>query len=995
MSTNTLTSRLVVCAVLAVLTACGTVYSAVPDTVVQTVTSGSNTYTLRMTKQNFRGLNFEVLAQNSSGGYDPYDPGEVRTFLGTVDEDVSAVVAGFLRTDGVLRTAIFFDRGGTYYTEGESVVKTNGWATEAFAFPTTPTVTPGHAGSTMYEWGIGYDVDYNNFTKELQSSLADAVECVEVTNVFMALNFMQCGLVKPMVERVIIRTSQQHCPYYGTSGTALLPLLRDEWNNNQSDAMAYCYKAALGTSEIGGGVAYGNGKFTVNDTWGDLEIFYSVGRHELGHNWGVGDYDGGSPEGVTINCGNQYARWCGTGAQDILNHRDNYLLGSGYETNIGTYTAVDISPYASLDAATIGQGALTIIDAVANDHDGNADAIFLTGVFDVVSQNGGLVTLSSGTGPGGRDELQYTPPGVLGFDTFSYQIVDSTGMTQTGRVHIMIDELAIFIYPAEDAVIVGAQIDQFWVDYINSSGDYVEWTVDVAAAADYDLSWRYSLASGDRPLEIKVNGQVVDPSFSFPATGSFGTWDFTASLRVALNVGTNTVRATAIGSSGANIDYLKVTETIDTSGPQAPYFYYDPTDKPFALVGQSYNETLADTANDPDLNETLTFSKLTGPAWLNVASDGTLSGTPISADMGTNVFTVRVIDSTALTADTTLVIEVYQKTGEEIYEAEDAVYVGGIFGDSYGGYTGSGYVDYQNSSGDYVEWTVNASEAGLGSLEFRYALGSGDRPLEIMVNGQVVEPSLSFPSTGSFGTWDYTSILMVTLNAGDNTVQATAIASSGANVDHLKVGFYSTSGEDTTPPTPDPMTWATPPYATGSTSVAMVATTASDISGVEYYFTCTAGGGNDSGWQTSTAYEDTGLTPDTQYTYTVTARDLSTNQNTTAPSTGASATTNAPPDTAPPTPDPMTFATAPYATGSTSVAMVATTASDPSGVEYYFTCTAGGGNDSGWQDSTTYEDTGLTPDTQYTYTVTARDKSPAQNTTAASTAESATTDPFA
>jgi hypothetical protein len=101
------------------LLASGTVFSAVPDTLVQSVTSGSNTYTLRMTKQNFRGPNFEVLVQNSSGDYDPYDAGEVRTYLGTVDEDFSAVVAGYLRTDGVLRAAIFFDRGGTVLHRGQ------------------------------------------------------------------------------------------------------------------------------------------------------------------------------------------------------------------------------------------------------------------------------------------------------------------------------------------------------------------------------------------------------------------------------------------------------------------------------------------------------------------------------------------------------------------------------------------------------------------------------------------------------------------------------------------------------------------------------------------------------------------------------------------------------------------------------------------------------------------------------------------------------------
>jgi hypothetical protein len=171
----------------------------------------------------------------------------------------------------------------------------------------------------------------------------------------------------------------------------------------------------------------------------------------------------------------------------------------------------------------------------------------------------------------------------------------------------------------------------------------------------------------------------------------------------------------------------------------------------------------------------------------------------------------------------------------------------------------------------------------------------------------------------------------------------------------------------------------------------MVATTASDPSGVEYYFTCTAGGGHNSGWQSNPSYEDTGLQPATQYTYTVKARDLSVNLNETSASSPASATTN-PLDTTPPTPNPMTWATVPYATGASSIAMVATTASDPSGVEYYFTCTAGGGHSSGWQSSLSYEDTGLQPSTQYTYTVKARDLSANLNETTASSPASATTD---
>ena len=212
---------------------------------------------------------------------------------------------------------------------------------------------------------------------------------------------------------------------------------------------------------------------------------------------------------------------------------------------------------------------------------------------------------------------------------------------------------------------------------------------------------------------------------------------------------------------------------------------------------------------------------------------------------------------------------------------------------------------------------------------------------------------------------------------------------TGSGVD-IGIYEYITEANDTTAPSPDPMTWATDPYATGPTSISMTATTATDASGVEYYFKCTAGGGNDSAWQDGTTYEDTGLSELTQYTYRVKARDKSSNQNETAYSTTKSATTE---DGTAPTPDPMTWATDPYATGSTSISMTATTATDTSGVEYFFDCTAGGGNDSGWQDGTTYEDTGLSPSTQYTYQVKARDKSSNQNETAYSTTKSATTDP--
>jgi len=86
---------------------------------------------------------------------------------------------------------------------------------------------------------------------------------------------------------------------------------------------------------------------------------------------------------------------------------------------------------------------------------------------------------------------------------------------------------------------------------------------------------------------------------------------------------------------------------------------------------------------------------------------------------------------------------------------------------------------------------------------------------------------------------------------------------------------------DTSPPLPNPMTWETWPQATNATSIRMVATTAADASGVEYFFEETSGnsGGTDSGWQSSPIYVDVGLTPNGSYSYRARAGDKSTNQN--------------------------------------------------------------------------------------------------------------------
>jgi hypothetical protein len=123
-----------------------------------------------------------------------------------------------------------------------------------------------------------------------------------------------------------------------------------------------------------------------------------------------------------------------------------------------------------------------------------------------------------------------------------------------------------------------------------------------------------------------------------------------------------------------------------------------------------------------------------------------------------------------------------------LLEAENATLSGPGAANDVTGYTGSGYADYGSSAGQFVEFTFdNAAGAGVTrTLTFRYANGgSTDRPLELRLNGAVVDPRLSFAPTGAWTTWR-TVTVTVQLAAGANKIRLTSLG-SGPNLDSLTV----------------------------------------------------------------------------------------------------------------------------------------------------------------------------------------------------------------
>jgi unsaturated rhamnogalacturonyl hydrolase len=148
----------------------------------------------------------------------------------------------------------------------------------------------------------------------------------------------------------------------------------------------------------------------------------------------------------------------------------------------------------------------------------------------------------------------------------------------------------------------------------------------------------------------------------------------------------------------------------------------------------------------------------------------------------------------------TVAIVVPASAASTLYEAESATVSQGTVDSDHTGFTGTGFVNYDNVTGSYVEFTVSAAQAQSASLVFRFANGTTtNRPMNIVVNGSTVGSAVTFGGTGSWTTWK-TQTLTATLVEGDNTIRAIATTSNGGpNLDSLSV-----DGQVEPPPTTPP-----------------------------------------------------------------------------------------------------------------------------------------------------------------------------------------------
>ncbi len=191
----------------------------------------------------------------------------------------------------------------------------------------------------------------------------------------------------------------------------------------------------------------------------------------------------------------------------------------------------------------------------------------------------------------------------------------------------------------------------------------------------------------------------------------------------------------------------------------------------------------------------------------NITANGKLQALPVATEfplmtvVGLNGYTTdttnadRWIESGASTVTPLNIHEAQLAKTRGVYEAETAVTTGAVARTLRstpklvtGAFTGSGYVDFVNASGDSIEWTVVAPKAGTYQLNIRYALGSAmGRNLAVEVNGVSVAPQALFTPTGSWTAWKNFSLATPLPGNVPVKVRLSTTGSNGPDVDSLTV----------------------------------------------------------------------------------------------------------------------------------------------------------------------------------------------------------------
>ena len=383
----------------------------------------------------------------------------------------------------------------------------------------TATLKPSRVMDVL-EYEIGVEIGSRSFFAS--SSYGGNIDKAKASAQSIVANldarYLRGAGIKHRLGTVLIRTNADTDPLRdkvtatGASSKARgsLAAFKDYWNNNPDvvgkthDLAVYHVKSAPSglsyMNSVGSGNRYatcgGNGA----TSWANGTLV-----HEFGHSWGLkhnnssgmfyeskprnfaGSHEaGGSDVHVSVMHGggsHNIGRLSTEEANSVYNFRQKKRSYGDLIANPG-----QIPPFGQYDRSFTVDGKSVTIDVIANDIDCNNDVLDVQ-ILDTVSQKGGKITLSAGTGPGGRNELTYTPPaGYVGSDFFHYTVFDTAGGKDWGAVYVANDGPIVVDTKAKlynyDLGSLGSSVEANWTLISPTTTGDVFWSGAEVKAAD-------------------------------------------------------------------------------------------------------------------------------------------------------------------------------------------------------------------------------------------------------------------------------------------------------------------------------------------------------------------------------------------------------------------------------------------------------------------------------------------------------------------------------
>jgi alpha-glucosidase (family GH31 glycosyl hydrolase) len=142
------------------------------------------------------------------------------------------------------------------------------------------------------------------------------------------------------------------------------------------------------------------------------------------------------------------------------------------------------------------------------------------------------------------------------------------------------------------------------------------------------------------------------------------------------------------------------------------------------------------------------------------------------------------IKTSASTSSRTISLE---GVNESEYEAEFANLASVTTNNNHSGYTGTGFVDGFETSGDNITFDVQAEATGSYKLKIKYSSAGGNAKRSVYVNNTKIT-SLTLSQTANWDTWGIGEVT-VNLQKGINTIkmQFDSTDSLGINVDNISI----------------------------------------------------------------------------------------------------------------------------------------------------------------------------------------------------------------